>query len=552
MLSIPRDLYVMLPWGYQGRVNTAHVFAENDEAGTGPAYAMETVRSNFGVNVDRYVRIDLAGFVRIVDAMGGVDMDIPKPLIDYEYPTYDYGTRVVEFQAGQQHLDGEAALAYARIRHGSSDFQRAERQQLVIVEGQPVPSLAPLVKRVAPAVVNIRVSQTVQRRSPYGDEMFRRFFGLPEMPGGPREVQSAGSGVIVDATNGYILTNHHVVENADRIQISLLDNQTLDAEIVGSDAATDIAVIKVDPRNLVALPIGDSNNVEVGDFVIAIGNPFGLSHTVTSGIVSALGRTGISRSGYEDFIQTDASINPGNSGGALVNMRGELVGINSVIIAPTGGNVGIGFAVPSEIAQSIMRQILDFGEVRRGLLGVNIETIDPESAAALGAEVESGALISAIEPGSAAEKAGLRVDDIITKVNNKKINNSRELMNAIGLKGSGEEVDIEYVRGGSSQNVSATLGERTVSRSDGAEIHPGLEGAQFADAAATSAGGIEVTDVEPGSTAAQRGLRTGDVITEINRRPVQNLQQLRAIAEANQILFLLVQRGDRQLMLQTR
>jgi serine protease Do/serine protease DegQ len=292
--------------------------------------------------------------------------------------------------------------------------------------------------------------------------------------------------------------------------------------------------------------------VEVGDFVIAIGNPFGLSHTVTSGIVSARGRTGISRSGYEDFIQTDASINPGNSGGALVNMRGELVGINSVIIAPTGGNVGIGFAVPSEIAQSIMRQILDFGEVRRGLLGVNIETIDPESAAALGAEVESGALISAIEPGSAAEKAGLRVDDIITKVNNKKINNSRELMNAIGLKGSGEEVDIEYVRGGSSQNVSATLGERTVSRSDGAEIHPGLEGAQFADAAATSAGGIEVTDVEPGSTAAQRGLRTGDVITEINRRPVQNLQQLRAIAEANQILFLLVQRGDRQLMLQTR
>jgi serine protease Do/serine protease DegQ len=292
--------------------------------------------------------------------------------------------------------------------------------------------------------------------------------------------------------------------------------------------------------------------VEVGDFVIAIGNPFGLSHTVTSGIVSALGRTGISRSGYEDFIQTDASINPGNSGGALVNMRGELVGINSVIIAPTGGNVGIGFAVPSEIAQSIMRQILDFGEVRRGLLGVNITTIDPESAAALGAEVESGALISAIEPGSAAEKAGLRVDDIITKINNKKINNSRELMNAIGLKGSGEEVDIEYVRGGTSQNVTATLDERTVSRSDGAAIHPGLEGAQFADATATSAGGVEVTVVEPGSTAAQRGLRTGDVITEINRRPVQNLQQLRAIAEANQILFLLVRRGDRQLMLQTR
>ncbi|MDH5501322.1 MAG: trypsin-like peptidase domain-containing protein, partial [Gammaproteobacteria bacterium] len=240
------------------------------------------------------------------------------------------------------------------------------------VDGEPLPSLAPLVKRVAPAVVNIRVSQTVQRGSPYGDDMFRRFFGLPE---GSREIASAGSGVIVDASNGYILTNHHVVENAAKIQISLLNEQTLDAEIVGSDAATDIAVIKVDPKNLVELPIGDSNDVEVGDFVIAIGNPFGLGHTVTSGIVSALGRTGISRNGYEDFIQTDASINPGNSGGALVNMRGELVGINSAIISRTGGNVGIGFAVPSEIAKSIMRQILDFGEVRRGLLGVSIQTI---------------------------------------------------------------------------------------------------------------------------------------------------------------------------------
>jgi serine protease Do/serine protease DegQ len=194
------------------------------------------------------------------------------------------------------------------------------------VDGQPLPSLAPLVRQVAPAVVNIRVSQTLNQRSPYGDEMFRRFFGLPDMPGGSQEIASAGSGVIVDAKNGYILTNHHVVENADQIQISLLNEQTLDAEIVGSDAATDIAVIKVDPKGLVDLPIGDSDNVEVGDFVIAIGNPFGLGHTVTSGIVSALGRTGINRNGYEDFIQTDASINPGNSGGALVNMKGELIG----------------------------------------------------------------------------------------------------------------------------------------------------------------------------------------------------------------------------------
>lgn len=420
------------------------------------------------------------------------------------------------------------------------------------VDGQPVPSLAPLVRQVAPAVVNIRVSQTLNQRSPYGDEMFRRFFGLPDVPGGSQEIASAGSGVIVDAKNGYILTNHHVVENADQIQISLLNEQTLDAEIVGSDAATDIAVIKVDPKGLVDLPIGDSDEVEVGDFVIAIGNPFGLGHTVTSGIVSALGRTGINRSGYEDFIQTDASINPGNSGGALVNMKGELIGINSAIISRTGGNVGIGFAVPSEIARSIMRQILDFGEVRRGLLGVSIQTIDTESAKALGAEVESGALVSAIEPGSAAEQAGLHVDDIITKVNDKKINNSRELANAIGLKGSGEKVDIEFVRSGKARSVTAVLGQQTVSQSDGADIHPGLTGAQFAATSTASSGGIDVTEVEPGSPAAQRGLRAGDVITAVNRQPVQNLQQLRAIAETNQILFLLVQRGDRVLMLQIR
>jgi len=421
------------------------------------------------------------------------------------------------------------------------------------IEGQPMPSLAPLVKRVAPAVVNIRVSQTVDARSQYGDEMFRRFFGLPDTPGGrSREVASAGSGVIVDAENGYILTNHHVVEGADKIQISLQDDTTLDAEIIGSDAATDIAVIKVDPEHLTDLPIGDSDDVEVGDFVIAIGNPFGLGHTVTSGIVSALGRTGISRTGYEDFIQTDASINPGNSGGALVNMNGELVGINSAIISRSGGNVGIGFAVPSAIARSIMRQILDFGEVRRGLLGVSIQTIDKESAIALGSKVESGALISTIEPGSAAEDAGLLVDDIIVGVNDKKIDNSRELMNAIGLKGSGEQVDIEFVRGGKHQNVVATLGQQTVVRSVGEDIHPGLTGARFASAAIASSGGIEVTEVEPGSPAAQRGLRAGDVIREVNRRTVQNLQQLRDIAAESRILFLLVQRGERALMLQIR
>ena len=420
------------------------------------------------------------------------------------------------------------------------------------INNQPISSLAPLVKQVAPAVVNIRVSQTVTRRSPYNDEMFRRFFGMPNNPGNSREVQSAGSGVIVDAINGYILTNHHVIEGAEKIQISLINGETLDAEVIGSDPATDIALLKVDSKNLIDIKIGDSDIVQVGDFVIAIGNPFGLSHTVTSGIVSALGRTGISNNGYEDFIQTDASINPGNSGGALVNMKGELVGINSAIISRSGGNVGIGFAVPSEIAQSIMQQILDFGEVRRGLLGVSIQSIDSENASALGVEIDYGALISSIEPGSAAEKAGLQVDDIIIQIDNEKISNSRELANAIGLKGSGEEVEIQLVRNNNKINVIAILGQQQLSRSEGTDIHPGLVGASFASASTMSGGGVEVSTVESGSAAFQRGLRSGDLITAVNRQQIENLQQLQKIAKQSNILFLLIQRDNRMLMIQIR
>jgi serine protease Do/serine protease DegQ len=430
----------------------------------------------------------------------------------------------------------------------------ASAQMPVAVDGQPFPSLAPLVERVSPAVVNIRVSQTVTASSPYANDPFRRFFGLPDAPSGSRAAVSAGSGVIVDAERGFILTNHHVVANADEIQISLIDGKILDAEVVGSDAATDIALIKVEAEGLVDMPIGDSEIVRVGDFVLAIGNPFGLSHTVTSGIVSALGRTGISRNGYEDFIQTDASINPGNSGGALVNMRGELVGINSAIISRTGGNVGIGFAVPTEIASSIMRQILDFGEVRRGLLGVTIQGIDAEVAEALNATVDRGALITVIVPGSAAEQSGLQVDDIIVAVNDDAITDAAELRNAIGLMRSGDDVHIDYIRDGDAQSTTAVLGQQQAANSTGSDIHPGLEGAQFATLTTSSGaeGGIEVTEVDAGSPASQRGIRSGDVITAVNRRSVRNVQQLRELASTNRILFLLVQRGDRSLMLQIR
>ncbi len=427
--------------------------------------------------------------------------------------------------------------------------------QLPAADGESMPSLAPLVERVSPAVVNIRVSQTIQQRSPYADEMFRRFFGLPDMPGGgTREVASAGSGVIVDAENGYILTNNHVVENADEIQVFLYNKDMMKAEVVGTDPATDIAVLKVDTEgeDLVEIPIGDSEELRVGDYVIAIGNPFALGNTVTSGIVSALGRSGIGGMGqYEDFIQTDASINPGNSGGALVNMRGELVGINSAIISRTGGNIGIGFAVPTSIASSIMHQILEYGSVRRGLLGVTIATIDPETAEAIGAEVKYGALVSNVQPESAAEEAGLQVDDIIVEVDDERISNSRDLANAIGLKGPGDKVRIEYLRNGDRRTTTAVLGEQTQLQSSGSDIHPGLSGAEFATSSEGD-GAVEVVDVEPRSPAAQRGLQPGDLIVAVNRIRVRDIEDLQEIAQRNDILFLLVRRDDRQLMLQVR
>jgi Do/DeqQ family serine protease len=403
------------------------------------------------------------------------------------------------------------------------------------VGGQAVTSLAPLVESASPAVVNIRISQT--RRDRFGRT---------------GEVGGAGSGVIVDAENGYILTNHHVVDGADEILVSLVDGRELEAELVGSDAATDIAVIKVENDDLTEMPIGDSEDVRVGDFVIAIGSPYGLNHTVTSGIISALGRTGISRDGYEDFIQTDASINPGNSGGALVNMEGELIGINSVIISRSGGNVGIGFAVPTEIASSIMGQILDFGEIRRGLLGVNIQTIDVEAAETLDIDVDGGALVTRVFPESAAEKAGLQVGDIIVGVNDKEVTSAAELRNTIGLLRSGDNVGIRYLRDNKSLSTSAELGRAEDQLLSGGDIHPGLAGASFAPASTASDSGVEVTEVEEGSPAAQRGLRSGDVITAVNRTLVRNLRDLTAIAENNRILFLLVQRGDRSLMLQIR
>lgn len=405
------------------------------------------------------------------------------------------------------------------------------------VKGEAVTSLAPLVEDVSPAVVNIRVIQTVRRRGSRG---------------GDQEITSAGSGVIVDAERGYILTNHHVVGDADTIQISLIDGTLLDAQLVGSDPATDIAVIKVDADGLTEMPIGDSTAARVGDFVIAIGNPFGLGHTVTSGIISALGRTGFSRDGYEDFIQTDASINLGNSGGALVNMKGELIGINSVLISRSGGNVGIGFAVPTEIAGSIMDQILEFGEVRRGLLGVNIQTIDAAAAAALGNDTTRGALITRIQPESAAEDAGLRVGDIIIEINNKKVDGAARLRNRIGLLRSGDTIHIKYVRDDRTLSTTAELGSVASRFLSGKEIHRGLSGSVFSIGSSTDNDGIVIDEVQEDSPAARRGLRAGDLITHVNRVRVRSLDDLRQRASLNSILFLSIRRGNWALIIQIR
>jgi serine protease Do/serine protease DegQ len=419
-----------------------------------------------------------------------------------------------------------------------------------------LPSFAPVIKRASPAVVNIAVRGTVAApRNPFfEDPGFRRFFGVPpDAQQRDREFRSAGSGVIVDAKNGYIVTNAHVVKNASEITITLVDDVELKAEIVGTDERSDVAVLRVKDTALPAeIRLADSSRVQVGDFVIAIGNPFGLQHTVTSGIVSALGRKGISRDGVEDFIQTDAAINPGNSGGALVGLDGDLVGINSVILSQSGGNIGIGFAIPSNLVRAIMEQLIETGQVNRGQLGVMTLSLTPDFRKSLGlAENAQGALVSQVTEGSAAARAGIEPGDVITTVRGEPIRSNGELRNTIGMLKVGESIEIGLLREGKARTVTAVLRE-AAQISDASAIHPALAGAELVEVSEDSAGGVRVREVAPGSPAAQAGLLADDRIIGINRQRISSLAELREATKGQVSMLVQLRRGNQVLLLPLR
>ena len=415
-------------------------------------------------------------------------------------------------------------------------------------------TLAPILAAVSPGVVNIAVEGTVASRpNPLlEDPFFRRFFGNGETPDQPRtqRFQAVGSGVIVDAGKGYVLTNNHVIEHADKIVVRLKDRRELQAKLVGTDPQTDIAVLKIPAEHLTAVPEGDSAPLQVGDYVVALGDPFGVGQTATFGIVSALGRTGLGIEGYENFIQTDAAINPGNSGGALIGMDGKLIGINTAILTggQGGGNVGIGFAIPIDMAKQVADQLIAHGKIERGQLGVQVQDLTPDTAKVMGLGVDRGALVSRVARDSPAAKAGIKAGDVVTALNDQPLDGSADLRNRVGLLAPGTGVKLSLIRKKEQRTVTVTL-EKTNAESASASAGQSLlDGVQFGQG---SNDGVSIAAIDRNSRAYRQGLRKGDVIVGADQQPVHSPDDLQSAMDQNEgdPLVLDVRRGDDKLVL---
>lgn len=415
------------------------------------------------------------------------------------------------------------------------------------VDGKSLPTLAPIVERTRPAVVNIatRGHVNLQNNPLLNDPFFKRFFhGLENAPQ-RRETKSLGSGVVIDAKKGFIVTNHHVVDGADKITITMHQGQQYEATLVGSDPEADVALLQVDIDDLVDIPMADSDELRVGDFSLAIGNPFGLGQTVTSGIISALGRTGLGIEGYEDFIQTDASINPGNSGGALVNLNGELIGINTAILAAGGsGNVGIGFAIPINMVRQIVDQLIEYGEVRRGMLGVVMQNLTPELSRAFGLELHQGVVISQVIRDSAAEEAGLKAGDVVVSINGEPVKSASAMRNIVGMLRVGEKMKITVIRNNKNKQMTAVIKDAVEDTVEGQKVHASLAGASIEQSGEGGDVHLVVTEVEQGSPAWNSSLREGDIILSVNRRAVRTLEDFKkVVGNQDKQILLNIQRG---------
>ena len=426
-----------------------------------------------------------------------------------------------------------------------------------MVNGNKVPTLAPMVDRVKPAVVNI--STTSKRRNAannplLNDPFFKYFFGAPQQQRKQQQEplpQSLGTGVIIDAKKGLIITNHHVIADADKINITLNDGREVIAELIGSDAEVDVALLKVKADNLTAITMTNSNQLRVGDFVVAVGNPYGLNQTVTSGIVSALGRSGLGIEGFEDFIQTDASINPGNSGGALVDLNGHLIGMNTAILAPggSGGNVGIGFAIPSNMVRQVVEQLIEYGEVRRGRLGISIQNLSKELAQAFGLKFNKGVVIADVDNDSPADKAGIQTGDVLIEVNGRNVGNASDLKNIIGMLRVGVKVNLKVVRDGREKNLSAVIKESREKKVDGKRYSKRLAGASLGIINSDSRpkqSYVYIFDVKQGSAAWYGGLRKGDLILSVNKRQLHSLEELDKVIKSKTDPLLVSIQRDRQ------